>query len=126
MLSRSGVSTASGWVAVLCLAGTVLLLVPAWFSRPGGAWLLPLAAVAALGLGWLLDPGERLASLVDGALAAAGLAALLAGVGLLVSALVRLVALGDTGALALGLGGGVLGVLLGSGVLAARRERPPL
>lgn len=126
MSARTGVSTASGWVAVVALAGAVVLLVPGWFGRPPGAWLLPLAAVAALAAGWLLDPQTRLQTLVDGALATVGLAALLAGAGLLVSALVRVVAYGDTGALWLGIGGAVLGLLLGSGLLATRREGPPL
>ena len=126
MSSRTGVSTASGWVAVVALAGAVVLLVPDWFGRPPGAWLLPLAAVAALGAGWLLDAGTGLATLVDGALATLGLAALLAGAGLLVSAVVRAVAVGDAGALWLGIGGAVLGLLLGSGLLATRREGPPL
>jgi hypothetical protein len=126
MSSRTGVSTASGWVAVAALAGAVVLLVPDWFGRPPGAGLLPLSAVAALGAGWLLDAGTGLATLVDGALATVGLAALLAGAGLLVCAVVRAVAVGDTGALWLGIGGAVLGLLLGSGLLATRREGPPL
>jgi hypothetical protein len=126
MSSRTGVSTASGWVAVVALAGAVVLLVPDWFGRPPGAWLLPLAAVAALGAGWLLDAGTGLTTLVDGGLATVGLAALLAGAGLLVSAVVRAVAVGDAGALWLGIGGAVLGLLLGSGLLATRREGPPL
>lgn len=126
MSARTGVSTASGWVAVLALAGAVVLLVPDWFGRPPGAWLLPPAGAAALGTGWLLDPGTRLGTLVDGALATVGLAALLAGAGLLVSAVVRVIAVGDTGALWLGVGGAVLGLLLGSGLLATRREGPPL
>jgi hypothetical protein len=126
MSSRTGVSTASGWVAVVALAAAVVLLVPDWFGRPSGAWLLPLAALAALGTGWLLDAGTGLATLVDGALATLGLAALLAGAGLLVSAVVRAVVAGDPGALWLGAGGAVLGLLLGSGLLAARREGTPL
>ena len=126
MSSRAGVSTASGWVAVVALACAVVLLVPDWFGRPPGAWLLPVAAVAALGAGWLLDPGTGTTTLVDGLLATAGLAALLGGAGLLVSAVVRAVALGDPGALWLGAGGAVLGLLLGSGLLATRREGPPL
>ena len=126
MSSRTGVSTASGWLAVVTLAGAALLLVPGWFGRPGGALLLPLAAAAALGTGWLLDPGATRATLVDGLLAALGLAALLAGAALLVSSLVRLVALGDVGALGFGLGGAALGTLLGSGLLATRMDGPPI
>lgn len=126
MSTRTGVSTASGWLAVVGLAGAVLLLVPDWFGRPPGAWLLPLAALVSLGAGWLLDGGTGLTTFVDGALATVGLAALLAGAGLLVSAVVRAVAVGDTGALWLGAGGAVVGLLLGSGLLATRREEPPL
>ncbi|WP_454048610.1 hypothetical protein [Cellulomonas sp. Marseille-Q8402] len=126
MSARTGVSTASGWVAVVALAGAVVLLVPGWFGRPPGAWLLPLAAVVALGAGWLLDPGTQLSTLVDGALATVGLAALLAGAGLLLSAVVRALAYDDAGALWLGVGGAVLGLLLGSGLLATRRVGPPL
>jgi len=125
MASRS-LSTASGWVAVVALAGATVLLVPGWFGRPPGAWLLPVAAVAALAAGWLLEPGTSRATLVDGALATLGLAALLAGGGLLVAALVRVVALGDVGALWLGIGGAVLGALLGSGLLATRMDGPPV
>ncbi|MCG7286703.1 hypothetical protein MHY85_12065 [Cellulomonas sp. ACRRI] len=126
MASRTGVSTTSGWLAVVTLAGAVLLLVPGWFGRPPGALLLPLAAAAALGTGWLLDPGAGRATFVDGLLAALGLAALLAGAALLVASLVRLIALGDVGALAFGLGGAVAGTLLGSGLLATRMDGPPL
>ncbi|WP_431836862.1 hypothetical protein [Cellulomonas sp. Y8] len=126
MASRTGVSTASGWLAVVALAGTALLLVPGWFGRPPGALLLPVAAAAALGLGWLLDPGASRATFVDGALAAVGLGALLGGVALLVSSLVRLIALGDVAALGFGLGGAVLGTLIGSGLLATRMDGPPI
>src|SRR6478752_4106306 len=103
MASRTGVSTASGWLAVVALAGTALLLVPGWFGRPPGALLLPVAAAAALGLGWLLG-----------------------GVALLVSSLVRLIALGDVAALGFGLGGAALGTLVGSGLLATRMDGPPI
>jgi len=126
MASRTGVSTASGWLAVVALAGAVLLLVPGWFGRPPGAILLPVAAAAALGLGWLLDPGASRATFVDGVLATLGLAALLGGAALLVSSLVRLVALGDVGALGFGLGGAALGALIGSGLLATRMDGPPI
>ncbi|GIG35015.1 hypothetical protein [Cellulomonas pakistanensis] len=126
MTKRTGVSTASGWLAVVALAGAVVLLVPGWFGRPPGAWLLPLAAAVALATGWLLDPGATRATLVDGALATLGLAALLAGAGLLVASLVRLVVLGDVGALGFGLGGAAVGALLGSGLLATRMDGPPI
>ncbi|MBW0255028.1 hypothetical protein [Cellulomonas sp. PS-H5] len=126
MASRTGVSTASGWLAVVALAGTALLLVPGWFGRPPGAVLLPVAAAAALGLGWLLDPAASRATFVDGALAAVGLGALLGGAALLVSSLVRLIALGDVAALGFGLGGAVLGTLIGSGLLATRMDGPPI
>lgn len=126
MASRTGVSTASGWLAVVALAGAVVLLVPGWFGRPPGAWLLPVAAAAALGAGWLLDPGATRATLVDGLLATLGLAALLAGAGLLVASLVRLVVVGDVGALGFGLGGAAVGALLGSGLLATRMDGPPI
>ena len=126
MASRTRISTASGWLAVVTLAATVVLLVPGWFGRPPSALLLPLAAVVALGAGWLLDPGASRATLVDGVLAGAGLAALLAGAGLLVCALVRLVALGDVGALGFGIGGAVVGALAGSGLLATRMDGPPV
>ncbi|MET0435496.1 MAG: hypothetical protein ABW025_15130 [Cellulomonas sp.] len=126
MASRTGVSTASGWLAVVALAGTALLLVPGWFGRPPGAVLLPVAAAAALGLGWLLDPGASRATFVDGALAAVGLGALLGGAALLVSSLARLIALGDVAALGFGLGGAVLGTLIGSGLLATRMDGPPI
>src|SRR6478609_614787 len=107
MASRTGVSTAYGWLAVVALAGAVLLLVPGWF-------------------GWLLDPGASRATFVDGVLATLGLAALLGGAALLVSSLVRLVALGDVGALGFGLGGAALGALIGSGLLATRMDGPPI
>ena len=119
MTRLTGTTTGLGRAAAVLLAATALLLVPSWFGRPEVAWLLPLAAAAALGFDLLVDPENRAARPGPALLACLGTGAALGGVALAVAAVVRAPAADDPGALLLGGAALVAGLALGGALLSA-------
>lgn len=121
---------ALSWVGMTLAVAGVLLLVPDWFGRPPSAWwLVGLGTAVGLGLTVLtFHRRDAETGLVVGVFSFVGFAALLSGLAIVATAIVRSVALPDAGALALGFTclviGGLIGIVLIGAAIRLLTPRP--
>lgn len=124
VLPRRDVASGLGVLAAAALGAALLLLVPGWFGRPAGAWLLPVAALAALGFDLLVDPEVRAGRPLRVLGTCLALGVLLGGTALLVAAVVRALVVGDSGALGFGAAGAAAALLGAAALRTGALPRP--